>query len=241
VTSQQGAGIPWLSINSLEFPSIHTALCEPDGLLAAGGDLSPERLAAAYKQGIFPWYEEGQPILWWSPDPRAVISPNQFRASRSLQKMLRRNKFEVRLDTAFNEVIERCSESRDNAEGTWISTEMKIAYKALHRAGLAHSIECFLDEVLVGGLYGIGIGKLFFGESMFHLETDASKVAFAFLCRLLSEQQCPMIDCQLPNAHLSSLGVTTISREVFESQLKLYADHEQPINWDILPTILSPW
>ncbi len=241
MTSPQTTGIPWLSIDSLEFPSIHTALSEPDGLLAAGGDLSAERLALAYKQGIFPWYEEGQPILWWSPDPRAVIVPDQFSASRSLQKTLRRNKFKVKRDSAFDSVIEHCSEPRNYAEGTWISSEMEVAYRKLHRLGLAHSIETYMDGELVGGLYGLAMGQLFFGESMFHIETDASKVAFAFLCRLLSEQRCPMIDCQLPNAHLESLGVITIPRAEFETQLNLYADHHQPINWDILPTLLSPW
>jgi leucyl/phenylalanyl-tRNA---protein transferase len=233
--------IPWLNADSLEFPSIHTSLSEPDGLLAAGGDLSVERLTLAYQQGIFPWYEEDQPILWWSPDPRAVILPGQFRVSRSLQKVLRRNRFEVRRDTAFEAVIEVCSEPRGYTEGTWITTDMKAAYKELHRHGLAHSIECFLDSKLVGGLYGIAMGKLFFGESMFHHETDASKVAFAFLNRLLQQQDCPLIDCQLANAHLTSLGATSMPRIEFQRYLDLYACHPDPINWGKLPTLLSPW
>ena len=233
--------IPWLDPEKLEFPSIHTALNDPEGLLAVGGDLSVSRLTLAYRLGIFPWYEEDQPILWWSPDPRAVILPGQFNISRSLQKVLRQNRFEVRRDTAFNTVIDICSEPREYAQATWITTDMKIAYKELHRQGLAHSVECYLDSELVGGLYGIAMGKLFFGESMFHRETDASKVAFAFLNRLLAQQRCPLIDCQLPNEHLASLGAATISRIEFQKYLDLYANHPQPINWDKMPKLLSPW
>lgn len=233
--------IPLLDPETLEFPSIHTALKEPEGLLATGGDLSVNRLTRAYRQGIFPWYEEGQPILWWSPDPRTVILPGRFNISRSLRKVLKRNRFEVRRDTAFDTVIDICSEPRQRAQGTWITTEMKFAYKELHQQGLAHSVECYLHSELVGGLYGIAMGKLFFGESMFHHERDASKVAFAFLNRLLQQQNCPLIDCQLPNEHLASLGATTISRIEFQQYLDLYADHPQPINWDKLPTLLSPW
>ncbi len=233
--------IPLLDPDTLEFPSIHTALKEPEGLLATGGDLSVNRLTRAYRQGIFPWYEEGQPILWWSPDPRTVILPGRFNISRSLRKVLKRNRFEVRRDTAFDTVIDICSEPRQRAQGTWITTEMKFAYKELHQQGLAHSVECYLHSELVGGLYGIAMGKLFFGESMFHHERDASKVAFAFLNRLLQQQNCPLIDCQLPNEHLASLGATPISRIEFQQYLDLYADHPQPINWDKLPTLLSPW
>ena len=233
--------IPWLDPDKLEFPSIDTALKEPDGLLAAGGDLSVRRLTLAYRMGIFPWYEEDQPILWWSPDARAVVLPDRFNTSRSLQKTLRQNRFEIRRDTVFRDVINRCSGPRNNSQGTWITCDMKHAYQLLHEQGLAHSIECFLDNELVGGLYGIAMGKLFFGESMFHLEKDASKVSFAFLCRMLQREGCPLVDCQVPNEHLASLGAVTISRTEFGKYLDLYADDPQPINWDILPTLLSPW
>lgn len=233
--------IPWLDSELVAFPSIDSALREPDGLLAAGGDLSVARLSRAYQLGIFPWFEEGQPILWWSPDPRSVIFPDQFKASRSLARLLRKNKFEVRRDTAFNQVIDACSESRSYSQGTWITDEMKDAYRELHYRGIAHSIECYLDSELVGGLYGIGLGKLFFGESMFHRVSDASKVAFAFLNRLMVSNDCPLIDCQIPNDHLLSLGAHSIPRYEFKRYLQKFARHPDPIVWSTLPSLLSPW
>lgn len=233
--------IPWLNPESIEFPPIDTALSEPDGLLAVGGDLSVARLTLAYQLGIFPWFEEGQPILWWSPDPRSVIIPDQFRPNRSLTRVLRKNKFDVRRDTAFNDVIDACSEPRDHVHGTWITDDMKDAYKELHYRGIAHSIECYLDSELVGGLYGIGLGKLFFGESMFHRVTDASKVAFAFLIQLMDANNCPLIDCQIPNDHLVSLGANSVTRAEFSGYLRKFAQDPDPIAWTSLPTELSPW
>ncbi len=233
--------IPWLRSESLAFPPVETALREPDGLLAAGGDLSVARLKLAYQLGIFPWFEEGQPILWWSPDPRSVIFPNQFKPGRSLSRILRKNKFSVRRDTAFNDVIDACSDPRVYSHGTWITSDMKDAYKELHRQGIAHSVECYLDSELVGGLYGVGLGKLFFGESMFHWVSDASKVAFAFLVRLMDRNHCPLIDCQIPNDHLDSLGAKTISRRELAGYLQNFVTVTDPIEWTSLPTMLSPW
>ncbi len=227
-----------LSRDSLAFPPIHQALRSPDGLLAAGGDLSIERLEQAYAHGIFPWYEDGQPILWWSPDPRYVIFPSSFRISRSLGKALRQNRFEVTLDNDFASVIKACSEPRPNASGTWITEEMITAYIALHHAGLAHSVECYQDGHLAGGLYGVGMGNLFFGESMFYRRSDASKVAFAFLVRTLEARGCPLIDCQIGNPHLESLGAEPISRHDFATYLHRRGGE---VDWSDLPTRLSPW
>ncbi len=231
----------WLAEDDLGFPPIHTARPVPNGLLAAGGDLSTRRLIRAYQLGIFPWYEEGQPLLWWSPDPRAVVFTGQFRPSRSLARTLRKNGFEVRLNTAFPEVVEYCSLPRPDSEGTWITPEMKKAYLALHEAGVAQSVECYQDGDLVGGLYGISLGKLFFGESMFHLVPDASKVAFAHLNRLMFRHDCPLIDCQIPNAHLTSLGATTIPRQEFARYLQRYASNSDRPDWPTEPRILPPW
>ncbi len=229
-----------LDRDSLAFPPINTARHQPDGLLAAGGDLSIDRLVAAYRQGIFPWYEEGQPILWWSPDPRAVLYPADLRITRSLGKLLRQNRYEVTLDRDFDAVIEACSQPRSYAEGTWISPEMMVAYRALHREGIAHSVECYIEGELSGGLYGIGLGRMFFGESMFHHRRDASKIAFAHLVRLLASLGCPMIDCQISNLHLTSLGATTIPREVFADYLNTHAASEG-ITWQSLPRALPAW
>ena len=207
--------LTWLDPSKLEFPPVEQAMQDPDGLLAVGGDLSKERLLLAYSKGIFPWYEDDQPLLWWSPDPRAVIEPQNVKISRSLRKKLRKQEFEVRVDTAFDDVVKRCQNPRAYSNETWITNEMRQAYLALHRDGYAHSIECYQDKELVGGLYGVSIGRLFFGESMFHTATDASKVAFVALCRLLRQQGCPLVDCQMPNPHIMSLGVETISRSEF--------------------------
>ena len=228
--------LTWLDPSKLEFPPVEQAMQDPDGLLAVGGDLSKERLLLAYSKGIFPWYEDDQPLLWWSPDPRAVIKPQNVKISRSLRKKLRKQEFEVRVDTAFDDVVKRCQNPRAYSNETWITNEMRQAYLALHRDGYAHSIECYQDKELVGGLYGVSIGRLFFGESMFHAATDASKVAFVALCRLLRQQGCPLVDCQMPNPHIMSLGVETISRSEFmlyllkNSKLK----SNEWINWPSL-------
>ncbi|MEX2488207.1 MAG: leucyl/phenylalanyl-tRNA--protein transferase [Pseudomonadales bacterium] len=234
--------IKWLNPLELDFPSIHCALDEPNGLVAAGGDLSPERLLLAYKRGIFPWYEEGQPILWWSPNPRAILFPQDIKISRSLYKKLNANKFEIRLDTAFADVVRRCGDPREYAEGTWLTDDMSQAYQRLHDMGLAHSVECFQEGELVGGLYGVSLGRLFFGESMFHQVTDASKVALAWLCRLMVEVRCPLIDCQVPNDHLTSLGAIEMERDVFENYLMRYAGSDvEPIDWQALSTRPGSW
>ncbi|HEB92307.1 MAG TPA: leucyl/phenylalanyl-tRNA--protein transferase [Gammaproteobacteria bacterium] len=202
------------------FPDISLALDEPDGLLSVGGDLSPERLLVAYRHGIFPWYNHGQPILWWSPNPRAVLFPHKLHVSRSLRKTLRQQHFKITTDTAFGQVIEACSAPRDNANsGTWITAEMQQAYRHLFELGHAHAVECWLDGKLVGGLYGIGIGKVFFGESMFSRVHDASKVAFVQLVRQLEQWGYALVDCQVHSAHLESLGAETIDREHFRQLL----------------------
>jgi leucyl/phenylalanyl-tRNA--protein transferase len=203
----------------LRFPPAE--LASPEGLLAVGGDLRAERLLEAYRHGIFPWYNPGQPILWWSPDPRAVLFPAKLRVSRSLGKTLRRKRFEVTLDSAFRDVMLHCAEPRDDrpGHGTWITPEMIEAYCVLHQRGLAHSVESWLDGKLVGGLYGVALGSVFFGESMFSRETDASKVAFVQLVRQLELWGFALVDCQLPSAHLSSLGAEEIRRREFLERL----------------------
>ncbi|HHH47874.1 MAG TPA: leucyl/phenylalanyl-tRNA--protein transferase [Gammaproteobacteria bacterium] len=202
------------------FPDISLALDEPDGLLAVGGDLRPQRLLAAYRQGIFPWYNHGQPILWWSPNPRMVLFPRKLHVSRSLRKTLRQQRFRLSADSAFKAVIEACSAPRGNGEGgTWITEEMQQAYRHLFELGHAHCVECWLDDELVGGLYGIGIGRVFFGESMFSRTRDASKVAFVQLVRQLEQWGYGLVDCQVHSAHLESLGAENIDREHFRQLL----------------------
>jgi leucyl/phenylalanyl-tRNA---protein transferase len=201
------------------FPPLEQALDEPDGLLCAGGDLSPARLLEAYRRGIFPWYSEGQPILWWSPDPRAVLFPGEFRVSRSLAKSLRNRGCETRVDCAFAEVIARCADPNLRPEGTWISPDMQTAYLELHRLGHAHSVETWRAGRLVGGLYGVALGKAFFGESMFSIERDASKVALARLVDESTARGVELIDCQLASPHLESLGARCIPRARFRALL----------------------
>ena len=202
------------------FPPVESA--SPDGLLAAGGDLSSERLLAAYQRGIFPWYNPGQPILWWSPNPRAVLYPQKLKISRSLVKTLRRGHFQVRFDTCFRDVMLGCAGPRVQYPhgGTWITDEMVTAYCRLFDLGYAHSVETWEDERLVGGLYGVACGGVFFGESMFSRATDASKVALVALANKLRAWGFAMIDCQLPSAHLSSLGAEVIARSTFLGELK---------------------
>lgn len=201
------------------FPDASLAEAEPNGLLAVGGDLSPQRLLNAYGRGIFPWYSAGQPILWWSPTPRMVLYPAEFHHSRSLRRSLRQRGYEVSVDQAFEHVIRGCAAPRDGTPGTWLVDEMIDAYVALHAARVAHSIEVWLGHELVGGLYGIALGQMFFGESMFSRRTDASKVAMAWLAELATEHPFQLIDCQVYNDHLASLGARTISRELFRRTL----------------------
>ena len=201
------------------FPPLDQALDEPEGLLAAGGDLSPERLLAAYRRGIFPWYSAGQPVLWWSPNPREVLFPGEFKCSRSLSKTLRNRGFEVTFDREFAEVVKACAARRENSTGTWITSEMHTAYCGLHQRGHAHSIEVRFENRLVGGLYGVLLGRVFFGESMFSRERDASKVALAHLAQRALVAGLQLIDCQLPTPHLRSLGSRPLSRAEFSARV----------------------
>jgi leucyl/phenylalanyl-tRNA--protein transferase len=211
--------IPWLRSDS-PFPPIETALAEPNGLLAVGGDVSAERLLAAYRRGIFPWYGEGQPVLWWSPDPRMVLFVDELRVTRSLRKSIRQRRFDIRVDCAFRRVMEGCSSTpRPGQTGTWITPELVGAYCALHNQGHAHSVEAWKDDELVGGLYGVSIGRMFFGESMFTREADASKVALAHLVAMARRAGVPLIDCQQETAHLASLGARPIPRAEFARHL----------------------
>ncbi|HEX7115094.1 MAG TPA: leucyl/phenylalanyl-tRNA--protein transferase [Steroidobacter sp.] len=221
--------IVWLSERDSPdaFPPVDRALREPDGLLAAGGDLSAPRLIAAYRRGIFPWYSRGQPILWWSPDPRAVLKPTRMKISRSLRKTLRNRGFETKVDTAFRDVIRACGSPELRPGGTWLSPEMRAAYVRLHRLGFAHSVETWLDGRLVGGLYGVALGKVFFGESMFSIERDASKVALKRLCDELVARGFELIDCQMATAHLMSLGAELMPRRSFIEMLERYVG-DQP-------------
>jgi len=211
--------IPWLRPES-PFPPLEAALLRPNGLLAVGGDLSPSRLIEAYRHGIFPWFNEGEPILWWSPDPRMVLFPQELKISRSLCKTLKRGNYEIRADSAFKQVMEACAAPRKEHTGTWIHPEMIVAYEKLHEIGLAHSMETWIEGQLVGGLYGVGQGKMFFGESMFSRVSDASKIAFVHLVAQLQGWGFEMIDCQMKTEHLASLGAREISRNEFRQKLK---------------------
>lgn len=224
--------ISWLPAEPL-FPPIASALAVPNGLLAAGGDLSPRRLLSAYAQGIFPWYAPGEPILWWSPDPRMVLFPDAIRISRSLSKRLRRRDYEVRLDKAFAAVVAACAElPRRGQNGTWIVTEMQAAYAELHRLGFAHSVETWIDGELAGGLYGVAIGRAFYGESMFARRTDASKIALAHLGAQLRSLGFGIIDCQMETTHLASLGAAPIPRAEFRALLdRLVTQGPAPGRW----------
>jgi len=210
--------IPWLNTDQ-PFPSVQQALRQPNGLLAAGADLSLPRLISAYRQGIFPWYSEGQPVLWWSPDPRMVLEPAEIIVSRSLRKRLRKRDFEVRVDTCFLQVMRACAQPRPGQPGTWITDDMLDAYGRLHAAGYAHSAETWMDGTLSGGLYGVALGGVFFGESMFTHATDASKIALAHLARQLERWNFGMVDCQMATAHLASLGAREIPRKEFMRRL----------------------
>jgi len=224
----------WLSrsVRADAFPPVSEALTEPNGLLAAGGDLTPERLLAAYRRGIFPWYQEGQPILWWSPDPRAILWPDALKVSRSLRRSLKKKRFEFRVDTEFDRVVAACAEPRSYSGGTWITAEMAEAYGRLHRLGWAHSFETWQDGSLVGGLYGVAIGRVFFGESMFTRVTDASKVALVHAVDLLRSRDTRLIDCQVASAHTRSLGAVDMPRDEFLSMIdSLCAESAAPQTW----------
>jgi leucyl/phenylalanyl-tRNA--protein transferase len=202
------------------FPPIAAALQDPNGLVAIGGDLSMPRLLAAYRQGIFPWFSDGEPVLWWSPDPRMVLYPSELKISRSLAKTLKNTPYEIRFNTAFRAVITACSSTKRSGQpGTWITKDIINAYCALHEAGYAISAETWLDGRLVGGCYGVKIGNMFYGESMFHHVTDASKVAFVMLVQKLKQEGVSLIDCQMKTAHLASFGAREISREDFINEL----------------------
>lgn len=201
------------------FPPVEQALREPDGLLAAGGDLSVARLLAAYRRGIFPWYEEGQPLLWWSPDPRCVLLPGAMRVSRSLRRNTRHSDAVIRLNSVFGDVVRACAAPRATQDGTWITDEMAEAYQALHAEGWAHSIEVWESGELAGGLYGIAMGRAFFGESMFSGRSNTSKYTLMFLSRLMDSGVLGILDCQVQSAHLMSLGASLIPRHEFTAQL----------------------
>lgn len=232
--------IIWLRPDSLDFPPVEQAFDDPPGLLAAGGDLRPERLLAAYARGIFPWYDDDSPILWWSPDPRMVLRPADIHVSRSLAKLIRQNRFRITMDTAFSDVIGHCAGLRADREGTWITLEMQAAYIALHRLGHAHSVEVWQDRRLVGGLYGIAMGKLFFGESMFSLAPSTSKIAFVALARQLQDWEFALIDCQMPTDHLQSLGASEMTRAEFQHVLQRWcADKAHPAQWTFDNNVLK--
>jgi leucyl/phenylalanyl-tRNA--protein transferase len=216
--------IPWLD-ETADFPPVESALTSPNGLLAAGASLAPEKILSAYRRGIFPWYSPGDPILWWSPSPRMVLMTDEFHCSRSLRKRLRSGGYEVRFDQRFNDVVCHCAGTpRPGQDGTWISAEMQAAYGTLHELGHAHSVEVIIDGKLAGGLYGIALGRMFFGESMFSLVTDASKIAVAHLVDFLRQHRFAMIDCQMETPHLASLGARTIARSLFIARVAQLVD-----------------
>lgn len=214
--------IPWLGENAppQTLPPAQTAFDEPNGLLAAGGSLDPDWLLHAYTHGAFPWYNPGDPILWWSPDPRAILRPDELRISRSLRRRIKSNCYTVRSDTNFTQVIEECARPRDDEGGTWITEQMKAAYTQLHAIGYAHSFEAWQNDQLVGGLYGVAVGRVFFGESMFARADDASKVAFVTAVEYLRNHDFELIDCQVPSEHLTSLGATDMGRAEFLAALE---------------------
>ena len=201
------------------FPPVEQALDQPDGLLAAGGSLTTRRLIDAYRRGIFPWFNDGDPILWWSPDPRTVLRPSRIHVSHSLRKRLRKEEFLVTIDRVFTRVLDGCAQPRPGDGGTWLSAAMQRAYASLHDAGLAHSIEVWMDGELAGGIYGVAIGRMFFGESMFSRRTDASKIAMARLAAQLERWEFPLIDCQLETEHLLSLGAEHMPRRAFIAEV----------------------
>ena len=222
--------IYWLDEDPRHFPDYQYALSEPNGLLAAGGDLTPERIINAYTLGIFPWFNEDDPILWWSPDPRSILIPKAFKPSRSLAKFIRKTDYTVTFNQCFSHVMEMCTAPRAKQDGTWINEDMIEAYSQLNELGYAHSVEYWRNGRLEGGLYGISIGKAFFGESMFSLSTNASNVAFSHLCSRLNEHNFDLIDCQVHNSHLESLGAFETPRDDF-LQLLQVAVGKPEVKW----------
>lgn len=222
--------LPSLTADYDDFPPISAALLEPNGLLAMGGDLQPQRILAAYRRGIFPWYGDGDPILWWSPQPRCVLKPQDIKRSRSLQKTLRHKGFTISFDQAFTQVIGACRASTPNRPSTWINPQMQQAYTQLFQLGYAHSVEVWQDQQLQGGLYGLSLGRIFFGESMFSRARDASKIALVALCEALVQANYLLIDCQVANPHLLSMGATLMDRCEFENYLRVGvgASHANP-------------
>lgn len=219
--------IPWLEADD-PFPPVAHALRDPNGLLCAGADLSVERLLAAYRRGIFPWYSGAEPVLWWSPDPRLVLFCDTLRVSRSLAKSIRNRGYAVTIDRDFARVLEGCAAPRRDGAGTWLGAAMRTAYRRLHEAGWAHSVECWRGDELVGGLYGVAIGRMFYGESMFSRATDASKVALAALVRTLRARRFPLIDCQVRTPLLASLGALEIPRADFLRRLRALVNYLEP-------------
>ena len=222
--------LPRLDWDDLSFPAVEHALDEPNGLLAFGGDLRPERILAAYRRGIFPWYQDDQPILWWSPNPREVLFPDAIHISRSMRRVLNSTAFDMRMDTDFAGVMRGCAEITATRTGTWITATMQRAYCELHRMGYAHSIEVWQDDHLVGGLYGIALGAVFYGESMFSRVENASKVALIRLCQQLQRWGFTVIDCQVSNDHLRSMGSSVIDRSSFLHLLDQHVDRDLAIN-----------
>ena len=202
------------------FPPVHLAMRDPNGLLAIGGDLSLPRLIRAYSQGIFPWFNPDEPILWWCPDPRAALAPSELHVSHSLRKRIRKQDYAVTLDRAFDEVLEACAAARTKGRGTWLGSDMRHAYREMHRNGHCHSVEVWREGRLIGGLYGVALGRIFFGESMFSRADDGSKIGFHFLCRQLQEWRFELIDCQISSAHLATLGAREIRRSEFLERMR---------------------
>jgi leucyl/phenylalanyl-tRNA--protein transferase len=224
------------------FPPTIEALTNPNGLLAWGGDLRPERLLAAYKLGIFPWYSEGEPILWWSPAPRCVVFPADIHLSRRTRRRYNSSKLRISADAAFDEVVESCAQTRSGQPGTWITQDIKHSFSQLHEMGYAHSVEVWSNDVLTGGIYGLAIGNVFFGESMFSRETDASKVALIALCRQLVAWNFELVDCQVANPHLLSLGAVEIERSRFEALLTQVPDNTPALgSWNDAFNVDQHW
>jgi leucyl/phenylalanyl-tRNA---protein transferase len=236
--------IKWLEQGD-PFPSVEAALPDPNGLLCAGLELSATRVLAAYERGIFPWYNDGQPVLWWSPDPRMVLPIAEFKLHRSLKKTLRNTQYEVRVDQNFEAVMRGCAEPRPDQDGTWITDAIIAAYSELHRAGFAHCVECWIDDELAGGLYGIALGRMFFGESMFMRRTDASKIAFAHLVTQLARWGFELIDCQQETEHLASFGASPIPRKTFIAEVERLIHSEAKVprtgQWTFDEDLYSEW
>ncbi len=232
--------IVWLTASDPpeHFPPAGQALVEPDGLLAAGGDLSEARLLHAYRHGIFPWFDEGQPILWWSPDPRCIIRPERFHLSRRAVRALRNSGFQIQFNRRFDDIVSACSEPRPGQRGTWITPEMARAYEQLHASGWAHSLEVYRDDELVGGMYGLAIGSAFFGESMFSRETNASKGALLAACRVFVQEGVGLLDCQVQSQHLTNLGAERIARAEFLTELEQRCN--PTTKFDAWPAGISP-